>query len=73
MTVNEFALTVIADPGYRKSVVERALAGTLPLEIEMFLLEMADERTPLSAIRVPAAQSPTLALIRSSAVSEEEA
>jgi len=78
MTIAEFARTVIEDPSYRASVLARAQAGTLPLEIEMLLLEsfeLADGQQSMAAGRaVPmTAQSPTLALIRPSAVSTEEA
>jgi hypothetical protein len=76
MTLSELARTVIEDPGYRASVVERARAGTLPLEIEMLLLEafeMADGRLSMSAGRAgpPPVQSKTLALLRPSAPAEE--
>ena len=69
MTIAEFARTVIGDPGYRESVVARARAGTLPLEIEMLLLEsfeLADGRLHMSA-----GQSRTFALVRPSAPIEE--
>jgi hypothetical protein len=74
MTLREFAQSVIDDPGYRATVTARARAGTLPEEIELFILELADGRLPpLSVDRVPAAtQSRTLALIRPSAAVNNE-
>ena len=61
MTLAEFAQTIIDDPGYRASVIARAQAGTLPPDIEMFLLETADGRVPVSLLPN---QSRTLALVR---------
>lgn len=66
MTLREFAQSVIDDPDYRATITARAREGTLPEEVELFLLEMADGRvSPLSAdsARAPA-QSRTFALIR---------
>ena len=65
MTLRDFAQSIIDDPQYRETVVARAREGTLPEEVELFLLEMADGRvSPLSAdcARAPA-QSRTFALI----------
>lgn len=62
MTVTEFAQTVVADAAYREGLMSRARAGQLAPDIELFLLEAADGRTPVSAdVRPP--QSRTLALI----------
>ena len=62
MTITEFAQAVVADASYRESVLARARAGQLAPDIELFLLEAADARTPVSAdVRPP--QSRTLALI----------
>jgi hypothetical protein len=74
MTLREFAQSVIDDPDYRATITTRARAGTLPEEIELFILELADGRvSPLSAECVSGAtQSRTLALIRPSASVEEE-
>lgn len=76
MTLRDFAQSVIDDPDYRATITTRARAGTLPEEIELFILELADGRvSPLSAECVPApTQSRTLALIRrpSATVVEEE-
>jgi hypothetical protein len=76
MTLREFAQSVIDDPDYRSTVTARARAGTLPEEIELFILELADGRvSPLSAECVPApTQSRTLALIRrpSATVADED-
>jgi hypothetical protein len=77
MTLREFAQSVIDDPDYRATITTRARAGTLPEEIELFMLEMAGGRTfpSLSAECVPApTQSVTLALIRRplATVKEEE-
>lgn len=62
MTILEFAQTVIADASYREGVIRRAREGVLAPDIELFLLEAADGRVPVSAdVRPP--QSRTLALI----------
>jgi hypothetical protein len=79
MTIQEFAQSIIDDPAYRETVRTRALAGTLPPDVELFLLESADGRLPLSKDRdIPApapVQSRTFALIRPDdwKVEEEEA
>lgn len=72
MTFAEFARGVIEDPLYHASIVTRAQAGTLPVEIEMLILEqceLAGGRSSMSLGRAVAApaQSATLALIRPSA------
>jgi hypothetical protein len=75
MTLREFAQSIVNDPQYRDTLRSRAAAGTLPEDVELFLLEMADGRvSPLSAGCVPGStQNPrTLALIRPSATVEEE-
>jgi hypothetical protein len=68
MTLQEFAERVVCSDAYRASVIARAAAGTLPADVELFLLELADGRTPLAAGRAGAApvQGPTLALLRPS-------
>jgi hypothetical protein len=71
MTLRQFAESIINDPAYRDTVATRARAGTLPPDVELFLLEIADfagERNPVAPrARVrPAPQSPTLALVRPS-------
>jgi hypothetical protein len=73
MTIRQFAQTIIDDPAYRETVKTRAQAGTLPLDVEMFLLEMADGRQPVSADRAggESVQSRTLALVRPLAFGEE--
>ena len=78
MTIGELARRVMEDPAYADSVVARAQAGTLPVEIEMFLLEefqlAGGSRLPTSRVAGSApAQSPTFALVRPPAVNEEEA
>ncbi len=75
MTLRDFAQSVVNDPQYRESVMARAREGTLPEEVELFLLEMADGRLPaLSTDCAPApAQSRTFALIRRpSAATDDE-
>jgi hypothetical protein len=72
MTLAELATNIVNDPAYREGLMSRARAGTLPESVESLLLEMADGRTPMSATTRAPAQSPTLALIRSSAVKEED-
>jgi hypothetical protein len=74
MTLREFAESIVNDPQYRDTVRARARAGTLPVDVELFILELADGRvSPLSVDRVPTyTQSPTLALIRPSASTREE-
>lgn len=67
MNLSEFAQAVVNDPAYRESVVSRAAAGTLPVEIEMLLLETADSRQPVSARPL---QSRTLAIVRPSTVED---
>jgi hypothetical protein len=62
MTLREFAQQVIEDPAYRETVRARALAGTLPPDLETFIWEVADGRLP-AAVEHPV-QSRTLALIR---------
>src|SRR5437773_1007937 len=55
MTLREFARSIVNDPQYRDTVRARANAGTLPEDIELFILELADGRvSPLSADCVPA-------------------
>lgn len=73
MTIRQFAQSIIDDPAYRETVKTRAQAGTLPPEVEMFLLEMADGRQPVSADRTVGepVQSRTLAIVRPSAFREE--
>jgi hypothetical protein len=73
-SLREFAQSIVNDPQYRDTVTARARAGTLPEEIELFLLELADGRvSPMAADRAPtSAQSRTLALIRPSASTREE-
>lgn len=76
MTVSELARRVMEDPAYATSVVARAQAGTLPVEVELFLLEefqLADGSrlpAPRPAGAAPV-QSGTFAVVRPSAVSEE--
>ena len=74
MTLREFAESIVNDPQYRDTVRARANAGTLPPDIELFVLELADGRvSPLSVDRVPTStQSPTLALIRPSVAHKQE-
>jgi hypothetical protein len=87
MTFQQWAATVRDSDEYRDSVRRRLVAGTLPPDVELFLLEaadgrlpasmdaqMADGRKPVSADRPNAPglrQGPTLALIRPSARTEE--
>jgi hypothetical protein len=78
MTIGDFARSVIEDPTYRESVLARARAGTLPIEVEVFLLEefqLASGRAPVTAMHgsLELGQSRTLALIRPSAPTTEEA
>jgi hypothetical protein len=74
MTLREFAESIVNDPQYRDTVRVRAKAGTLPEDVELFLLECADGRvSPLSVDRVPTStQSRTFALIRPPATISEE-
>ena len=62
MNMQEFAESIVNDPQYRATVRTRAFAGTLPPDVELMLLEMADQRWPAPADRPP--QSRTLALVR---------
>lgn len=73
MTFEDFARSVRDSPEYRESVRIRACAGTLPPDVELFLLEMADGRMPMAADRSAGepVQSRTLALVRPSARTEE--
>jgi hypothetical protein len=87
MTLQEFAQRVVSSDAYRESVVARAAAGTLPADVEIFILELADgrmpvaaelggaasARAPLSLVRPSAAQSSTLAVIRRPDEEEEDA
>ncbi len=74
MTLRDFAQSIVDDPQYRDTITARARAGTLPEEIELFLLEMADGRvSPLSAdFAPPPAQSRTFALIRRPSAADDE-
>jgi hypothetical protein len=67
MTLRQFAQQLIEDPAYRDTVRTRAIAGTLPPDLETFIWEVADGRLPV-AVEEHAAplpnQSKTLALIR---------
>jgi hypothetical protein len=65
ITMQEFAKSLVDDPAYRDTIRLRALAGTLPTEIEMMVLELAQERVPMT-VPDDAPQSRTLALIRPS-------
>jgi hypothetical protein len=65
MNLQEFAESIVNDPRYRETVRARAFDGTLPPDVELMLLEMADQRWPLAADRP--LQSRTLALVRSEA------
>ena len=62
MTLQEFAASIVDDARYRETVRTRAFDGTLPPDVELMLLEMADQRWPVPADRPP--QSRTLALVR---------
>ena len=79
MTISDFARTVIEDPAYRASVVARAQAGTLPVEIEMFLLEEfqlaggSGQATSGGAGSSAPAQGPSFALLRRPPAISEEA
>lgn len=64
MTLQQLAQTIIDDPAYRETLHARARAGTLPLEVELMLLEVADGRVPLAIESPPERQSRTLALVR---------
>jgi hypothetical protein len=63
MTLQQLAQTIIDDPLYRATLHARAQAGTLPPDVEVMLLEMADGRVPLGVESPPERQSRTLALI----------
>jgi hypothetical protein len=73
MTLREFAQSVIDDPDYRATITARARAGTLPEEIELFILELADGRvSPLSVDCVPGpTQSRTFAVVRPTVFASE--
>ena len=61
----ELGRAMVQDPGYREGILARARAGTLPLEIEMLLLEsceLAGRRLSGAANRPGPGQSRTLAL-----------
>jgi hypothetical protein len=75
MTLREFAQTLIQDPAYRETVRTRALAGTLPPDLETFLWEVADGRLPVSAAcpTAPPEQSRSLALVNPTSWNREEA
>jgi hypothetical protein len=62
MTLRQFAQQLIDDPAYRETVRTRALAGTLPPDLETFIWEVADGRLP-AAPDLPN-QSKSMALIR---------
>ena len=66
MTLREFAISIVNDEQYRGALRARANAGTLPEDIELFILEMAEGRmTPLSTECVPApTQSRSFAVVR---------
>lgn len=75
MTLREFAQYIIEDPAYRETVRTRAIAGTLPPDLETFIWEVADGRLPVAlenAAPLPN-QSKTLALIHPFPRSEEAA
>jgi hypothetical protein len=66
VNLQQFAEQVVNDPQYRQTLIDRARAGTLPPDVEMFLLETADGRVTLSEHRpdlLSAKQSHTLALV----------
>ena len=65
MNLQEFAESVVNDPRYRETVRTRAFSGTLPPDVESLLLEMCEQRRPMTADRP--LQSRTLALVRSEA------
>jgi hypothetical protein len=76
MTFIEFAQQIVDDPLYRATIITRARAGTLPVDVELFLLETAADvrlvaRKPAIPTQPP--QSPTLALIRKVTASGKEA
>ena len=48
MTIQQFAQSIVEDATYRETLRTRAQAGTLPENIELFLLEAADGRLPAS-------------------------
>jgi hypothetical protein len=64
-TLREFATRLIEDPTYRENVRSRAIAGTLPPDLETFIWEVADGRLPLASEHAGPLpnQSKTLALI----------
>ncbi len=66
MTIQQFAQQIIDDPQYRATIQARAVAGTLPPDVELFLLETAADLRPfVTASRlVMPPQSRTFALIR---------
>lgn len=74
MTIQQFAQQIIDDPQYRATIHARAMAGTLPPDVELFLLETAaDLRLPIAANRVIVPpQSRTFALIRPLEPTREE-
>ena len=71
MTLQQFAQSMIDDADYRQNVMTRARAGTLPADIELLLLELADGRLPLSADRAVGEPARTLTLVRPSAPTDE--
>ena len=65
MTLQQFAQQIVDDPQYRDTITARARDGTLPPDVELFLLETAADVRPVGAPRRDASlQSKTLALIR---------
>jgi hypothetical protein len=74
MTLRQFAQNIIDDPAYRETVRTRALAGTLPPDLETFIWEVADGRLPVAMEHEAPLpnQSKTLALIRPFARNEEQ-
>jgi hypothetical protein len=63
MTLHDFALQVTTDALYRDTITARARAGTLPPDIELFLLEVSVDLRPVARRDAPV-QSRTFAVIR---------
>jgi hypothetical protein len=71
MTIQQFAQQIIDDPLYRETITARAQAGTLPPDVELFLLESADGRVPLADVRSVSPQSRTFAVVRPTVFASE--
>jgi hypothetical protein len=47
MTVQEFARSIIESPEYRQTIIARAAAGTLDVDLEHLIWDLASNRIPM--------------------------